>query len=109
MTDRTVITDLTNDDFAIQRPSDVLELVGRGIDRFVLLENQLADDFFDLSTGFAGELVQKCNNYGIKVAVVETSAKPRSTSFRQFASESNRGNRFIFVANIDEGMRRLNA
>jgi hypothetical protein len=66
-------------------------------------------NFFDLSTGFAGELVQKCTNYGIKVAVVETSAKSRSTSFRQFASESNRGNRFIFVANIDEGMRRLNA
>jgi hypothetical protein len=101
------VTDLTTSDFVIRKPADVLELLGAGVHRVVLDERQLPDEFFDLSSGFAGELLQKCSNYGIRIAVVGEHEKGRSTSFRQFALESNRGNKFFFVASAEEGLTRL--
>ena len=101
------ITDLTTSDFQILRPADVLELVGNGVQRAILHERQLAAEFFDLSSGLAGEVVQKCQNYGLRIAVVGEYQQGRSTSFRQFALESNRGKRFVFVATVEEALGRL--
>jgi hypothetical protein len=105
--DGTAFTDVTASDFAIRRPADVLELVGAGVARVILEERQLADDFFDLSTGFAGELLQKCANYGLRVAVVVREERDRSSYFREFVRETNRGDRFVFVASVEEALARL--
>jgi hypothetical protein len=102
------ITDLTTSDFRIQKPADILELVGMEAYQVVLLGVQLHPDFYDLSTGFAGEVVQKCVNYGIRIAVVAANVEQRSTSFRQFAEESNKHGRFVFVPSLEEALARLN-
>jgi hypothetical protein len=91
----------------IQRPSDILDLFGRGIQRLIIAQHQLSADFFDLSSGFAGELVQKCVNYGMRVAVVGAGYEDRSMSFRDFVTEINRGGRFVFVGSVAEGFARL--
>jgi hypothetical protein len=91
----------------IQRPSDILDLFGRGIQRVIIAQSQLDPDFFDLSTGFAGELVQKCVNYGMRVAVVGGGYEGRSVTFRAFVTETNRGSRFVFVESLSEGLARL--
>jgi hypothetical protein len=101
------ITDLTESDFRIRKPADILELVGVGVGRAILLDSQLHEDFFDLSTGVAGEVVQKCVNYGIRVAVISTSVAERSTHFRQFAQESTRHGRFVFARSMDEALARI--
>jgi hypothetical protein len=101
------ITDLTESDFRIKRPSDVLELVGAGVGRAILLDLQLHEDFFDLSTGVAGEVVQKCVSYGIRVAVITTAPAERSTHFRQFAQESTRNGRFVFAGSMQEALARI--
>lgn len=99
--------DLTQETLRIERPGDILELAGRGFLRVVLLDTQFREDFFDLSSGFAGDVVQKCVNYGIRVAVVRTSDRLHSTSFEQFASESTRQRRFIFVRTVEEARDKL--
>ena len=101
------ITDLTESDFRIQKPGDIIELVGAGVGRAILLDGQFAADFFDLSTGLAGEVVQKCVNYGIRVAVITTTLAERSTHFRQFAQESTRHGRFVFASSMDEALARI--
>ena len=108
-TDTVKVADLTATDFRLNRPADVLELVGSGTDRAVIHEQQINPEFFDLSSGFAGEVVQKCQNYGLRVAVVVEPGKTRSTHFQQFAGESNRQNRFVFVATVAEALERLRA
>ena len=105
--DGDTVADLTASEFTIRRPADVLELVGQGVGRFIIEDRQLPDEFFDLSSGFAGELLQKCSNYGLRVAVVGQHEAGRSSSFRQFVSESNRGRSFLFVATVEEGLARL--
>jgi hypothetical protein len=101
------IKDLTGSDFRLDKPTDVLELVGSGSLVAVIHERQINPDFFDLSTRFAGEVVQKCQNYGVRLAVVLEPDKRRSTHFQQFVQETNRQNRFVFVSSAAEGINRL--
>lgn len=101
------IADLTRSGVRIERPADLLEVYAGGADRIILGEDQLHPDFFDLSTGFAGELVQKVINYGMRVAVVAGDHQQRSVSFRQFADETSRGNRFVFVTSVEAAVQRL--
>lgn len=53
-------------------------------------EGALHPDFFDLSSGLAGDMVQKLVNYGIRAAVVVPDVTDYSRSFRDFVKESNR-------------------
>jgi hypothetical protein len=103
------VTDLTSSEFRIGRPADVLELVATGVDRAIILADQLDPRFFDLSSGFAGELVQKCMNYGLRIAVVDRSGSERSAHFRQFAGESNKYGRFIVTDSTEDALKRLSA
>lgn len=53
-------------------------------------EGSLRPEFFDLSSGFAGDMVQKLVNYGIRVGAVVPDVTAFSEAFRDFARESNR-------------------
>ena len=60
--------------------------------------------FFTLSSGVAGEFVQKFANYGLRLAIVGDISEPlaQSGSLRDFVRESNRGRHVWFVADADE-------
>ena len=58
--------------------------------------------FFDLSTGVAGELVQKLVNYGVRMAAVVPDLSEHSPRFREFAREANQGRQFRFFATRQE-------
>jgi hypothetical protein len=53
-------------------------------------EGALRPEFFDLSSGFAGEMIQKLANYRIRAGVVVAEMSDYSDAFRDFARESNR-------------------
>lgn len=54
----------------------------------------LPAEFFDLSSGIAGDLVQRVTNYGIRTAVVVPDLGQHSTPFQDFARESGRSRHF---------------
>jgi hypothetical protein len=70
---------------------------------------RLDPSFFALSSGVAGEFVQKFVNYRRRLAVVgDISAHLEdSAALRDFVRESNRGQQMWFVADDDELARRL--
>lgn len=55
--------------------------------RLLLDEDDLGDEFFDLSTGVAGELLQKLINYDQTLAVVVRRVEKRSQSFQDLVLE----------------------
>jgi hypothetical protein len=55
--------------------------------RLVLGEAELGHDFFDLSSGFAGELMQKFVNYDQRLAIIVEDASKYSGSFQDLARE----------------------
>ena len=70
---------------------------------------RLDPSFFDLSSGVAGDVVQKFANYRARLAIVGdiTAQVAASTALRDFVRESNRGAQLWFVADDAELTRRL--
>jgi len=70
---------------------------------------RLGDDFFDLKTRIAGEMLQKFVTYRMRVAIVGDISRyiTESRALRDFVYESNRGPHVWFVASLDELRERL--
>lgn len=76
-------------------------------DRIAIDKEAVAEDFFILSTGVAGEILQKYINYGVKLAIYGDFSRYTSKPLRDFIYESNKGNDFFFVADEQEAVQRL--
>jgi hypothetical protein len=64
---------------------------------------RLDDGFLTLSTGIAGEIIQKFVTYGLRLAIVGDigEASAGSAALRDFVYESNRGRHVWFTADLD--------
>ncbi len=69
----------------------------------------LDPSFFELRTGFAGEVLQKAANYGLKFAVVGDVSEftSGSAAFHDLVVESRHSTGYFFVANLEELAERL--
>lgn len=78
-----------------------------GAGRIAIDKRVLGEDFFILSTGVAGEILQKFVNYRVKAAVYGDYSRYTSKPLRDFIYESNQGRHFFFVASREEALERL--
>ena len=62
----------------------------------------LSEDFFNLSTGVAGAMLQKLVNYHVKTAAVIPDELVNNVRFREMALETNKGNHFRILDNREE-------
>jgi len=61
----------------------------------LLFAENLTPDFFDLSSGHAGAVLQRLRNYGVRLAVVcPPDAVRFSTRFEEMVAEERRGRYF---------------
>ena len=81
-------------------PSDPAALVTACIEsgaRALLCDRgSLPPEFFDLSTGHAGAMVQRLTLYGIRMAAVVPDPGVHSRAFQDFAREADGGRWFRF-------------
>lgn len=74
----------------------------------IVIPKQLgAEDFFVLSTGLAGEVLQKYVNYGGRMAIYGDYSRYTSKPLKDFMYESNKGRDFFFVSTRDEAVTAL--
>lgn len=78
-----------------------------GAERIAIDKRMLGEDFFILSTGVAGEILQKYINYHIKAAIYGDDSHYTSKPLRDFIYESNNGKDFFFTATKEEALERL--
>lgn len=88
------IAEVRGEDKAIKGMPDVLDLIGeiafnRGISRVLLRRELIDESFFDLKSGFAGELAQKFTTYRLKLAVVGDFSWVTSLALKAYIRESN--------------------
>ena len=76
-------------------------------DRLLLDKKNVCNDFFILSTGVAGEILQKFTNYHFKMAIFGDYTHYTSKPLRDFIYESNRGHDFYFTATREEALKKL--
>ncbi|MFT3952071.1 MAG: DUF4180 domain-containing protein [Oscillospiraceae bacterium] len=67
----------------------------------------LCRDFFILSTGLAGEIMQKFVNYHIRFAVIGDFSEFTSKPLRDFFCETNKGTHIFFVASEAEAAEKF--
>ena len=73
-----------------------------GTRRLVLSAGSLDPDFFDLSSGLAGEFFLKLSTYRMKTAVVLGPDTRLSSRFGELMAECNRGKEIRFCRSLSE-------
>lgn len=73
----------------------------------VIDKRLVTENFFTLSTGLAGEILQKLINYGGRIAIYGNFRHYTSKPLRDFIYESNKGRDIFFVATEDEAIDML--
>ncbi len=76
-------------------------------DKIALNKEAVIEDFFILSKGIAGEILQKFINYQVKFAIYGDYSKYTSKPLKDFIYESNNGKDIFFVENEDEAIKML--
>ena len=78
-----------------------------GAANIALDKRLVCEDFFILSTGVAGEILQKFINYHVRAAIYGDYSRYTSKPLRDFIYESNNGHDFFFVSTKEEAVRKL--
>lgn len=78
-----------------------------GTKNIVIAKERIAEEFFVLSTGLAGEILQKFVNYGGRIAVYGDFSRYTSKPLKDFIYESNQGKDVFFVETEEEAIERL--
>jgi hypothetical protein len=78
-----------------------------GCDRIAIQKSSITEDFFVLSTGLAGEILQKFVTYHVKLAIVGDFSHYTSKPLRDFICESNKGSHVFFVGTEEEAIAKL--
>lgn len=89
----------------VHEPLDVLDILyGANAATVVLYEQNLAPDFYDLSTRKLGEFLQKCVNYRVRMAIVGAFDQHPSKALQAFILETNRHGDYPFTATLEEAL-----
>lgn len=78
-----------------------------GCSKIVLNKEAITEEFFILSKGIAGEILQKFINYQIKFAIYGDFSKYTSKPLKDFIYESNKGKDIFFVSDADTAVKML--
>lgn len=92
-----------------QSALDILTSAKYNIDtkNIVIDKKLIAEDFFVLSTGLAGEILQKYINYRGRIAIYGDFSKYTSKPLKDFIYESNKGKDVFFVVSEEEAINML--
>ncbi|HJP80357.1 MAG TPA: DUF4180 domain-containing protein [Pseudonocardiaceae bacterium] len=97
----------------LAREQDAVDLIANmwehGSRMFVIPVERLPGEFFDLSTGLAGTLLQKFVGYRSRVVILGDISPytQRSSALASLVNESNRGRDVWFLADLAELDQRL--
>ncbi|MDD3092764.1 MAG: DUF4180 domain-containing protein [Clostridia bacterium] len=78
-----------------------------GCNRIVIYESVLCEEFFNLKTKIAGDILQKFINYQIRAAIVGDFTQYTSKSLKDFIYECNNGKDIFFLSKEEEAIQAL--
>lgn len=78
-----------------------------GCNRIIVNKSAISEDFFQLSTKLAGEILQKYINYNVKIAIVGDFSEYLSKSLKAFIYESNKGKDIFFLPDEKQAIDKL--
>lgn len=76
-------------------------------DHIAIAKDLVCEEFFRLSSGLAGEILQKFMNYRVKFAIYGDYSHYTSKPLHDFIYESNQGHDVFFLLSEEEAVERL--
>ena len=103
---------ILNKDEKISTAQDILDIMASSQYQcncigMILYKESLEESFFDLKTGFAGEVLQKFSNYRMRLAIVGDFSVYKSKALRDFIYESNKGRLVFFKSSLEAALNAL--
>ena len=98
-----------SDEIVISNPQSALDLLmtakyDLGTKDIVIGKELIKEEFFRLSSGLAGDILQKYINYGGRIAIYGDYSHYTSKPLHDFIYESNQGHDVFFAATEDEAI-----
>lgn len=78
-----------------------------GIKNIAVSKDLIDEKFFILSSGLAGEILQKFTNYQFRIAIYGDFSNYTSKPLKDFIYESNNGQSVFFTDNLESAIQRL--
>ena len=108
----TICAVVRSDEVVVTDPQSALDLLMTakydvGTKNIVIDKRLIKEDFFILSSGFAGEILQKYVNYGGRIAIYGDYSHYTSKPLKDFIFESNKGKDVFFVATKEEAIQKI--
>lgn len=108
----TTIAIIKSEEILISDVQSALDLMATvnydtGSSNIVIQKSAITEDFFQLSTRLAGEILQKFINYQVKIAIVGDYSHYTSKPLKDFIYECNRGKDIYFSTTIEEGVEKI--
>lgn len=111
-TDKHSLAHIVGDEVLIRDADTAMDLLmsakyETGCSAVVISKELVTETFFELRTKLAGEILQKCVNYHIQLAIYGDFSGYQSKALKDFIYESNHGNDIWFLGSLDEVVRRI--
>lgn len=107
-----LIADVFDENVIISDAQSALDLImsikyETGAQSIIINKEAICEEFFILSSGIAGEILQKFINYHARLAIYADFSKYTSKPLKDFIYESNKGKNIFFVTTKDEALEKL--
>lgn len=84
---------------------EFLDLIANlDFDIYIMCKDDFDETFYILSTGVAGEILQKASNYRKRLAIVGDFSNISSKALNDFIYECNRYKQIIFVESVEKAL-----
>ena len=112
--DNTKIVKVTSDQLLITDLNSALDLIatvmfGSENNSIIIEKTAITEDFFELKTKLAGEILQKFITYEAKIAIIGDFSQYNSKSLNDFIYECNKGKDIFFLETEEMALDKLKA
>lgn len=99
----TAIIEMLEPGVIINDIQDFLDIVSDVCTKKIIVQKEnVCDSFYDLRTGFAGDLLKKARAYKMHLGIVGDFSAIENPGFRDFMYESNDGKQIVFKGSTEE-------
>ena len=100
------VLEILDDNEVLSDIQDLLDIVSDfSVKRLIFRKEQINPDFFDLSTGLAGNILQKASTYRIHIGIVGDFSTVENKSLRDFIYESNQTKQIFFKPTVHDVLK----
>lgn len=105
---------IDSDEIIINNTQEALDLMATidyiyGCHKMIVEKSAIIEEFFDLKTKLAGEILQKYTNYNMKIAIIGNFDNYKSKSLKDFIYESNKGTQVFFLPTKQVAIEKLHS